>query len=280
MSTLTLVDGQRSFTLQPHAEIAVQGWNLGFPAVREVSEDRSDADGSVDSTAYHGPRAVTMTMTMLGANRLRLLDELRSFCGPAARPYLTITSDLWDQPRRVRLRADQQSSALNVGMGTSRPVQAGWVAPDGVLEAVALSEVTVGPSGLATTGLTYPVTYPVTYPASTSGGPVTVVNAGTAPVCPVVRMYGPATGPVLSVDGQGSLSFPSLTIPAGDYVEVDFRERTVLVNSLPTVSRYGLLDFAAATWWQLQPGSNVVRYAPAAYSGGAAAVVTWRAAWL
>lgn len=280
VSTITLVNGAQAFALQPNAEIVVQGWNLGFPTIRAVAEARTDADGEVDTTAHYGARAVSIQLRILGPNRLRLIDSLLAFCHPTARPYLHISTPLWAQERRLRLRVDQHGAPMGLGLGTTRPAQFGWIAPDGILESAAESSVTIAPSGQTSTGLVYPVTYPVTYPVATSGGPVTVTNAGNVPVDHVTRMYGPANGPVLSCDGAGSLPFPGLVIAAGDYVEVNSRERTVLYQGSADASRYNLLDFTAATWWRLQPGPNLVRYSPASYSGGAAAEMTFRSGWL
>lgn len=280
LTTLTLVDGSRTFEIQPNPSIAVQGWDFGFPSFRENVEVRTGAHGTVDTTAYFGARAVTVEMTFLDEDRLNLIDDLRWFCLPSSRPYLHVESPLWPQARRIRLRADQQTSPMTVGLGATRPLQAAWIAPDGVLEAVDATEVTVAASGLSTTGITYPVTYPVTYAPSSSGNPAAFYNEGNVPVSPVIRMYGPCSGPVIGLDGVGELSFPALSIDAGDYVEVDMRERTVLYNSSTSASRYAYLDFTTATWWQVQPGENSVRYSPASYSGAAEAVVTFRAAWL
>lgn len=279
-SAVTLSMAGRTMNLNTDT-IRCRELDFGWPDIRVVDDTRTDADGTTDTTQFHGARAVTATLRLSGSTRMADLDALRFFCHPGRRPTMTVTApSMWAEARRIVLRAGQQSAPLKGSDGASLPVQVGWVAPDGILESALESTVTVLPSGQSSTGLTYPVTYPVTYAATLSGGPVMVTNAGSAPVDHITRMYGPATGPVLSLDGVGSLSFPGLVIPAGDYVEVNSRERTVLANGLASVSRYGFLDFATTTWWRLQPGANLVRYSPGSYSAGAAALVTFRSGWL
>jgi hypothetical protein len=278
-ASVVLSDGDLTMNLRTET-IRCTEIDFGWPDVRTVADDRTDADGTQDTTERHGARAVTLTLKLIGETRLQDLDALRAFCHPRQRPVLTVGTSGWVEPRRVQLRPGPQTAPLRGQDGAHIPVQVGWIAPDGLLEAVTASELTVAPSGNAKTGISYPVSYPVSYEVSTSGGPVTVTNAGNTSVSPVVRMYGPCSGPVISVDGGGALSFPTLTINAGDYVEVDFRERTVLADGRASLSRLGTLDFASASWWRLLPGDNLVRYSPASYSGAAAAVVMWRDSWL
>jgi len=281
-TTLTLVDGDRSLAIQPNDGVALQSLDLGWPNAREVVEERTDADGTVDTTAYHGPRVVSMTLTLYGPDRKAVVDNLRSFCSPRSRPYLLIdATPEWAQVRRVRLRSSDQSGVLlAVGQATTSSLQVSWVAPDGVLEGADAVETVVPASGATSQGVSFPLSFPMSFPAAASGTATTVTNSGNTGADPIVRMYGPCTGPRLSVDGGGMLDFPTLVIAAGDYVEINFTERSALVNSMADSSRYGYLTFATASWWQLQPGPNAVRFSPASFSGASQAVVTFRPTWL
>ena len=65
------------------------------------------------------------------------------------------------------------------------------------------------------------------------------------------------------------LVFTGLTLLAGDWLEIDCRERTIRLNGLPAQSRYSLLDFPASSFLRLLPGVNTVRYYPVSFGDGA-----------
>ncbi len=279
--SVELAVGDRVMVLHGADDRATLKVDLGFPVVRDVVADLTDRSGTRDTTALHGARAITLDLVFFDERRHALLDELRSYCHPAQRPVLTLQHPEWDSPRRVVLRADSQSAPLSADGGWALEVSASWVAPSGLLEGVDEMAATIMASGGAgSVGIRYPVRYPVRYTPGGGGGVVTVSNPGSAPASPVARLYGPHTGPQITRDGGGTLAFPGLAIAAGDYLEVDFAARTARVNGLPDASRYGALDFAGATWWDLPPGESAVRFTPDAYSGAAQAVLTYRPAYL
>ena len=67
------------------------------------------------------------------------------------------------------------------------------------------------------------------------------------------------------------------TLASGEFLDV-YPERGVILAG-GTADRYSALDFAASTWWQLQPGSNDVRLLASSYSSPAALTVAWRHAY-
>lgn len=109
-------------------------------------------------------------------------------------------------------------------------------------------------------------TLPVTAPFTVGGGlvgAVAVSNPGTAPVDPVIDIHGPATAPELFNDTVGAvLRTRAVTIPADSFLQVDFRERRLLLDGQ---SDYGhRLDRAQTNWWDegvpgLAPGENLIR---------------------
>lgn len=112
-------------------------------------------------------------------------------------------------------------------------------------------------------GIVPPVTPPFTpaLPTSSSGAGL-VENTGTAPTDPTVDIYGPVSEPVLmNLTYSLELAFTGLTLLAGEFVRVDFRRRTVLLNG---VSDYrGKVDLAASDWWApgapgLPPGGQTI----------------------
>src|SRR6185437_7199494 len=117
----------------------------------------------------------------------------------------------------------------------------------------------------------------------TSAGSSIVTIAGNARPSWRARLYGPATGPILTRDDTGqSLAFtPSLTLGAGEYVEVDSVNRSALLLSQPDASRLAFLDFAASEWFPLDPGVNRLRYhASGGTTGGSICNLTVFPVWL
>ncbi len=130
---------------------------------------------------------------------------------------------------------------------------------------------------VAAPGRTYAKTYDRTYPTGALvGSGVAVPNAGNYQAFPKFRLYGPLTTPSLilvagSVQYTWSLNY---TIPAGQYVDVDFRYKTVTGSSGENLYKYT----AGSTWWLLAPGDNAVTLQAAGGSGYAD--ISWKNAYM
>lgn len=265
--------------------------DLGDAVTRAVVDDAVDADGTDDATEHFGARNVTLKVTLFpdSGEQFALKQALRSFTHPRLRPVMTVQQSADAPLQRIVLRRSQFTDILGddpreSGDGqelTSITVQ--WVAPLGILESALLHSATANASGDGTIdGLIAPIVAPIVLGASEPTGSVDVVNAGTADVYPLVRLYGPCEGPVLVHEEQDrALVFDdAFTIAAGDFVEVDFRAHRVLYNGNPADSRYNALAFPDTKWWALQQGSQRIRYQPVDFSSPAQAVIEWRDAWL
>lgn len=287
--SLTLVDGDRSMPLVPRAGVALQELDVGFPEVREVAEPRPGDDGTRDTTSRHGAAAVSVTVRVLRDTRA-FLDELTLYCRPKCRPWLLVEDSEWAAPRQVQLRADQLSRPIQTGKGLTRDVQAQWKAPDGVWQATADTQRVINADIPSTTGLRFTSSgmtmgqTGMVLPAASGAGAAAITLDAGVDLHWVARLYGPANGPELTLDSTGeTLRFTTdLAIAAGDYLELNSRDRTALYLSQSDASRLGFLDFTASTWWQLQAGvTNRVRYHPASGGDGRTkAELTWRPAWL
>jgi hypothetical protein len=66
-----------------------------------------------------------------------------------------------------------------------------------------------------------------------------------------------------------------MTIAVGDWVELDFANRTVLING--AVNRYPYLD--EADWWEIAPGNTSVALSADVVEAGTAQI-SWRSGWL
>jgi hypothetical protein len=286
-----LVDGTDELPLTRTDGIYLQSLDLGFPAVREVSEDRTQQDGADDRTEHFGARAVTVTVRVMDAGAVTsggVLDRLAAFLRPSRRPWLVYTLAGQDE-RRIRLRADQRSAPLGLPLRVLADVQVGWKAPDGVSFSTDTRDASVSPGG-GEIGRTYPLVYNRTrvYPAGGGLGTVRMEVGGTAPAQPISRLYGPfggagkRTGWANESTGE-RLEFDGLQVAAGDYVELDHRERTVRLNGNTDAAsnRYRFLDFAVSTWWALEPGQdNTLRFYPDVWNAPAQARIEAEDTWL
>jgi hypothetical protein len=279
VTALRLEDGAEVLELSSDDGYTVGRLDIGFPSVRAVTQSRPDDDGEDDTTAHHGAAAVSMDITLVPGDQTltQLRDALRAFCHPAARPYLVVEQD--GQERRIRLRADQQTAPLTDPL--HQQVQASWRAPDGVMEAVTEQIGTSDAVAAGEGGRSYPRSYPLTYAASSPVGAVTVMNDGSLDIRPLLRLYGPATDPRVENQSTGErLIFAGLTLLAGDWLEIDCRNKTARLNGLVDQSRLSLLDFAVSTYPRLVRGANTVRYYPVSFDDGARLEVRFRPAWL
>jgi hypothetical protein len=284
LTSVRLVDGDQEMILLPAQDqgIRLQKLDVPGPAIREVSESRVDDDGERDTTKLHGARACSIDLLVTHDARA-VEEELTPFCLPEARPYLVVADDEWLQERRLMLRVDQFAAPLGVDLPRRmRNIQAQWKVPDGIWEAAVEAEEIVNADQPATEGRTYPKAYPRSYPATTATGATLITNPGRKRAHFVARLYGPCSGPRLinETTGEQIAFLPSLSLAAGEYLEVNSREHTALLLSMPDASRLGYVDFAATAWWQLQSGEQQIRYAPQSVGTGAQAVITYRPAWL
>jgi hypothetical protein len=279
VDALRLVDGARELLLDADNGYIRSRLDIGFPAVRTVAQPRPNGDGETDTTALHGAAAVTLDLVLDAAVAplTSLLDALRSYCHPAARPYLVVERD--GTQRRVRLRADQSSAPLTDP--THQQVQLTWRAPDGVMESLAEEIGTANAVPTDEGGFSFDLAFDLAFPASSAVGSVTVTNSGSTAVRPLLRLYGPCTDPRVENQTTGErLVFSGLAIAAGDWLEIDCRNSTVRLNGLASQSRLGRLDFAVSEFLQLVRDVNTVRYYPVSFGDGARMEVRFRSAWL
>ena len=264
-------------------DLILQKMTFGSPAVRESVTPRTDADGVHDVTARHGARSVAIELKVFDTPAA-LVDQLNRLLHPRSRPHLVVDDDEWSGgPRRMMLRSDQWTSPLELTSDYVRDVALTWTAPSGVWEAASPTEVTVIATAEAQSGVRFPIKFPLVFSGTTGTGQTIVVNPGTSWSDQVVRLYGPCVGPRWHNDTTGEvLAFTdALVIPAGEYVELNTRDRTAYYLSDPNADRLGLLDFESSTWWQIPPGESTLRYAPiSGVDAGCVAALSFRPAHL
>jgi hypothetical protein len=283
--------GLTPLVLDPGAGLYGQSLDLGDAATREVVDDAPDADGTDDNTAHVGARSITLALIVSPDSALlwSLRQQLRAFTHPALRPTMFVQQSSDAPEQQVTLRRSKFSEVLGstdreAGSIDPTPivVTAQWVAPTGILESVALHDVSGFAAGTTLAGRAYSLTFSRVYPASDPGGTINVANAGTADAYPVIRLYGPCTEPVIRNVTQGkALFFAGLTLAGGEFIEIDTRAKTILFGGDPTNSRYDKVVFPSSAWFTLSPGVNVLRFNPATFTASSSfAEILWRDAYL
>jgi hypothetical protein len=270
--------------------------DLGWPEVREVVNNRPDADGIDDRTQFFGARAITADITAaetLGA----VVDEVAAsfgyFMSPARRPELHYVLEREGNPERV-LIVRGSGYSWPIDGGGRREISLAWVAADPVAYDATAQTATAWAGSVTVPGRTYDLTFNRIYPPG--GGASTVaaiVNVGEVPVYPLLRVYGPATAPAVYsdlYDAEGvhvaryAVVFKAgVIIDAGRYVEVDCKAHTARLDGDPSQSVLEAISWGESSWIVFQPApfSNALWMAGGSTASGVTQVTaTWRDGWL
>jgi hypothetical protein len=268
--------------------------DLGFPAVRDSTQELPDADGTYDDTAYHGARAISVSITVaenmfspreiatwnprIGWNSAAYwVQQLGSWMRPSRR--FRLYYKLTGQGRRwVDVRPASGSAPIVMDKPGSRDVQLSLVSPSGRLKSFSsgvgatvdgrnyrrIPLVSAGVVG----GQPWPIDWNVgmvwgqdtstpgdiTYDGTVATGFVTRINAGM--VAPLQNPRLTVTGP----DGAARAKGFTMTVPAGSWVTVDSETRETFLNHdrQSSVDRFYAdpLTGTADAWPVLSPGYN------------------------
>lgn len=110
--------------------------------------------------------------------------------------------------------------------------------------------------------------------ATLSAVAATIDNGGTARTPPVLEVTGPTTANVEFWNDTTNERITLLPFADAAAAIVDMANKTVTIGG---VNRFGLVVLASTTWWELVPGNNSIRRAPATVGGGGATpTIRWR----
>lgn len=164
-----------------------------------------------------------------------------------------------------------------VNMRGETIVRAAFVALDPFIYAGTETVVADIPLPTYTGGLSVPFTAPFTINGTLAGGFADITNTGTADTGLLLRIDGPVVSPsVWLVHDNGTvqrLDF-NITLSAGQWLDVDTKERAVLLNG--TVSRRGQ---TSGDWPLLPNGTHRLRWNASIYNTDARLTVRYRSAW-
>jgi hypothetical protein len=253
-----------------------EGWSSAAPARANVVL-REGVDGQTASNLLTSGRPIILGGTVRAPDQMRLqaaIDQVEALlAGDVRQDWLYVAEP--HVTRRALVRRDQGTPQV----AKMSPFTATWllqlVADDPLRFGTDLVTSTRLPS--VTGGLTIPFTIPFTISSTVVSGSCSLFNPGriTGPVR--LRIDGPCAGPIVTHVGSGlALVFASsLVINAGEWLTVDMRAQTVLLNDLS--SRAGYLTSAGFSGFE--PGLNEWAFTNAIYDPAALLTVTAAPAW-
>ena len=259
------------------------GWfctslDLGSPDVRDVTSNRPDQSGIDDRTQYLGGRAITAAITALagaGADIDAVAAAFAPFMDPSQRPSLHYVLDRPGLPERVIPNLRAAGYTWPIEGAYQRDIQLQWVAPDPAMLDPTVQTVTAWAGSSTTPGRTYPLTFNRTYPPGGSSPTTGLIRTpGDLPIRPLLRIYGPITAPIVTVQTGGvsyRIFFQSgFIINAGAWVDVDTVAKSANLNSDPTQSVQAQINWLSTTWPVIAPNTNALL----SLSGGSTTGVT------
>lgn len=281
--TLTGPDGTVAVFNDPtdpnYVGVLTEITGLDSPEVRESADDLVQMDGGIHGDFFYGRRPMVLTGIFLNpasaTDRNTRQDRLMRATN-ALRGNATLR---WTPSGGVeQFLALRRQQPLRVEGNWQKQFQVALVAADPRIYSWALNSQTVSAASGGTSGRAYSKSYSVSYPAISASGQLFVVNAGNTETFPTLIVTGPGSNPVLTNQTSGKSLYLTYTLGAGEYLEIDTLNRTVLL--MGSTSRYGAINFALSDWWGLVPGQNDVRLGFSSSSAGASLEVRWRDAWV
>jgi hypothetical protein len=266
-----------------------QSLDLGAPVVREVTQNRPSADGTIDRTMYGGSRLVSANLTAIASAGARIddvADNFGPFMAPSARPVLHYILDRGTNPERTIMLRPAAYNWPIVG-AFQRDIQLQWVAPYPFASDVVVKSGTAYAG--ANPGLlrVYPLTFPRLYNIPGIGSPINATLSPGGDVCakPDVSIYGPISGPLVRIVSQpsgytvGRIAFvPGFRIDANHRVDVDTYEHTAWLDGDTGQSMLSQLDWTQMMWpvLPMAPATAVMSLAGTNTSGTTQASISWQ----
>ncbi|WP_051966513.1 phage tail family protein [Kitasatospora mediocidica] len=256
----------------------IEGWDS--PDVQGSGViPRAGDHGAWASPQYFAARTLTLTVTA-SAPTQALRDIARTELQQAV-PISDLAQLRYDEPV-PKFAWIRRSGKVTEAYPTLTDVTftVGLVAPDPRKYGTVQRSISIGllPPG-AGGSMVEPFTVPFSLSPAPPPGTSTATNAGSFPSPPVAVVAGPIAGPALTNLSSGqSVSWPGLTLNAGDVLVVDFLNRQGYVNPTsvsynPGIPSTGGTFWPAdvgSSWWQLAAGSNQVAFSGSASTGATA----------
>lgn len=115
-------------------------------------------------------------------------------------------------------------------------------------------------TGVAATGLTWPITFPITFTSGDVDSDFSADNTGEAETWPLIQVHGPGDNPVIENSTTGKSWSCTQTMDAGDYITVNMARGTVTMYDATGGTTASILDTmdTTAEFWPLIQGDNTI----------------------
>lgn len=282
LSDYQLSIGTTGLVIGAGTDYIVHQWDgAGLPGVRDSDQPRPFAHGNFLGPEFIEARQVVIDLTVRGddaADCQANIDSLVKAWYFDARPVSSYDQIvdlsvkvpgqaerfLKGRPRKLEI----DTSNLKSGKATA---SLEFVAGDPRWYSYVLRSATLNVTAPAS-GRGYNRSFDYGYGGGSSSA-VSAVNAGSISTPPSMTVYGPLTNVTVTNETTDQSITITYTLASGEFLDLDFAERTVLLNG--TASRYYAMT---GDWWDLAPGTNTLRMT--ANSGTGTVAVSWRDTWL
>lgn len=230
------------------------GW--GSPGSTIDVQQNARSHGAWAGDAWLAPRYPTLQGVIVAPTRdlaVATFDELVTACDLDSATLTVVEGDL---TRHMDTR--RKGEILHEVVGPNGAV-INWSVMLVAVDPRKYGTTLTASTGLPSTsgGMTFPVTFPFTFDEVLASGRVSLTNLGNIEGPVRLRIEagsGGLTGPKVTHVASGrSLEFATtLTIPEGNWIDVDMRAQTVLENG--TAARNGWVTGRGWSWFE--PGGN------------------------
>lgn len=258
---------------------------LDTPGIRETREDKAGMDGQVDYQTFLGERLVILE----GELGVIDSDSKEEAIWDLKDNFVVGNSYDWlkfEPKGKPAMQLYCKCIAVDIDDDVSKDLNTfsiGLVAIDPRIYSQTENTVTIYiPTSEG--GRIYPKSYPKSYGTARIGGSANCINSGNFSTLPLVRMYGPLTNPqIKNYSDNNKYVKINITIPAENYIEIDFANHTVMLCSVildgTPASRYGYLD-SGSEFFELVKGNNDIEFRDDSGNVSAYCKVIYRSAWI
>jgi hypothetical protein len=252
-----------------------EGW-ASSPNVRLTLTDRPERDGAFDAPSYRSPRVITLEGTAVAPDRIskeRAKDRFAAVLNDGSQLLPLVVTEP-HVVRRAMVRLSSESKVMDMKAGAFEfSVQV--TAPDPLRYSAELRTATC-PLPSSAGGVKFPLSFPLDFGPGSSGGRLSLDNAGTVATWPTWRISGPCADPVIVNTQTGEELAFQIRLAAGEVLVVDTDARTVLLQGLAS-RRSAMLPHSR--WFPLLRGGIDIAFRAATYDPAARLTAEWRDAW-
>ena len=238
-------------------QLSDYGMLRALPAIRSGDVSKPRQDGSFGGLNYLDERIFTTDLLVFAP-----VAAFETVVGNVATAFQNIQdpSNLlpfevllpgWPNSRFINCRPTKGGLPVDVNFQFNQAsIAIELTAPDPLIYSTVLKTSSAGlPSPIA--GRTFPITFPTTFGAST-GGSMSVTNAGNYTTAPVITITGPVTNPIVTFTSTGAFMALTITLANTDVLVIDMGARTVTLNG--TAYRFNTV-VTGSSWWGIPPGT-------------------------